>query len=271
MRTRTHHPWTLPPPVGLAVWPRLVGHIQGRHPDRHETLMDHPVPHIVLGGAGRIRSVHGEWSLRAGDVFCLWPGLMYDYQCEAGASWEFCWLHLHDAAGPAFVGAMGFSSTVCYRRPAKPAATVALGRRLLRAYAEPGRAGVPSVARDLQQLVLLTAPAHPETPPPDLVTDALGLLRSLMHTGLNVNDIAHNLGCDRTTLQRAFRRHLGESPIATLNRLRLDRAVQLLRTTDHTVDTIAHLVGYSSGKYLSRRCARDLGSTPSEIRAAAHR
>ena len=56
------------------------------------------------------------------------------------------------------------------------------------------------------------------------------------------------------------------SPVELLRRLRLQRARQLLTTTDRTVGEIAYEVGFSTPAYFTK-CYRDeFGQTPSELR-----
>ena len=59
---------------------------------------------------------------------------------------------------------------------------------------------------------------------------------------------------------------LGKTPVAFIQDLRIERAVHLLKTTDHTVDRIAELVGYADGVTLRTLLRRRLGKGIREIK-----
>lgn len=67
-------------------------------------------------------------------------------------------------------------------------------------------------------------------------------------------------------LLELFRSQLGQSPMGTLNRMRLERAAGLLVGTGMTVAEIAVQVGIDDPNYLSRRFRRQFGLTPSAFR-----
>ncbi len=67
-------------------------------------------------------------------------------------------------------------------------------------------------------------------------------------------------------LTRVFRAELGTTPARWLERVRLDRAQQLL-LEGHSVTSAAHGSGLGSDETLRRAFARHLGTTPSEYRA----
>ncbi|MEO1083252.1 MAG: helix-turn-helix domain-containing protein [Acidobacteriota bacterium] len=54
-------------------------------------------------------------------------------------------------------------------------------------------------------------------------------------------------GASERTLERRLRKILGQTPIAFVRRLRVERAVFLLETTDDSVESIAGQVGYGDG------------------------
>ncbi|MEM8961292.1 MAG: helix-turn-helix domain-containing protein [Acidobacteriota bacterium] len=58
---------------------------------------------------------------------------------------------------------------------------------------------------------------------------------------------ASAVGASERTLERRLRKVLGLTPIAFVRRLRVERAVFLLETTDDSVERIAETVGYGDG------------------------
>lgn len=65
---------------------------------------------------------------------------------------------------------------------------------------------------------------------------------------------------------RAFKKQTGESFIQYLNRVRIERAQELLRHSDATINEISASVGYSSQHYFCKVFRRLTGTTPHEFR-----
>lgn len=63
---------------------------------------------------------------------------------------------------------------------------------------------------------------------------------------LTVERIASELHISRHTLQRGFRSCFGMSPIQYINRLRIERAVELMRTGKKSLQEIAYAVGFNN-------------------------
>ena len=65
---------------------------------------------------------------------------------------------------------------------------------------------------------------------------------------------------------RSFRREIGISPIEYLSNVRLEHAMQLLTTTNLSINEIAVLSGFSNGNYFAKTFKRKLGFTPSDYK-----
>ncbi|MBW9080545.1 helix-turn-helix transcriptional regulator [Rhizobium pusense] len=84
---------------------------------------------------------------------------------------------------------------------------------------------------------------------------------------VSLGAIAQEFGYSAAHLSRAFKQSTGLSPQAHFNKVRLDRASELLRTTSKSVTEIAHSCGYSSGSHLSSSFHKAFGISPIAYRA----
>jgi transcriptional regulator GlxA family with amidase domain len=86
--------------------------------------------------------------------------------------------------------------------------------------------------------------------------------------GFSLDDAARASGSSKRTLARRMHAVLGKSPLAYFQRLRLERAVHLLKTENDSVDEIAARVGYADGATLRTLLRRQLHVGVREIRRA---
>jgi transcriptional regulator GlxA family with amidase domain len=75
-------------------------------------------------------------------------------------------------------------------------------------------------------------------------------IRSHLDQPLNLDAVAQRIGTSRRSLERRAREVLGLTPLDVVQRLRLERAAYLLRTTELSTEAIATRVGYASGEPL---------------------
>jgi AraC family transcriptional activator FtrA len=89
-----------------------------------------------------------------------------------------------------------------------------------------------------------------------------------MQERITAVDLAGVLAVSPRTLSRRFQEELGVTPGRWLLTQRLDRALTLLETGDHTVEAVARTVGLSSASNLRRRFVSHVSTTPSAYRRA---
>jgi transcriptional regulator GlxA family with amidase domain len=90
--------------------------------------------------------------------------------------------------------------------------------------------------------------------------------RSHLARGFALDEAAKAVGASKRTLARRTEAVLGKSPLAYVQSLRIERAVQLLKTGDASIDQIAARVGYTDGATLRTLLRRRLGVGVREIR-----
>lgn len=100
----------------------------------------------------------------------------------------------------------------------------------------------------------------------EIVNRALAYLRDHLRRGVNVNELAVGIGVSRRLLERKFRKTLGRSPLAEIQRLRLERAKALLLESDQSLASIAEQCGCADASQLVLRFRRETGMTPGQFR-----
>jgi AraC-like DNA-binding protein len=99
-----------------------------------------------------------------------------------------------------------------------------------------------------------------------VVGRALTLIHHNPEHPWTVADLAARCAVSRAALARRFNSLVGEPPMAYLTSWRLSMAADLLASGDHTLETVARQVGYSSAFALSSAFKRVRGISPRDYR-----
>jgi len=96
-----------------------------------------------------------------------------------------------------------------------------------------------------------------------VVNEAMLFMRRSLSQNLTASDIFAHLGKSHTFVENAFRAELGVTVQSELQRLRLEEAKRLLKTTAMPLADIARRSGFSSPRYFAQAFRRIHGVSPS--------
>ncbi|BDS05072.1 XylR family transcriptional regulator [Oceaniferula spumae] len=98
------------------------------------------------------------------------------------------------------------------------------------------------------------------------VANALKLMRSKFKDNLTLEDVYEHVGLSKRGLEKAFKKHLNDSPASVLRQIRLNYAKKCLTQSDIKIEAIALECGYSNSSNLSHAFNREIGIPPLEYR-----
>jgi AraC family transcriptional regulator of arabinose operon len=228
----------------------------------------------TLAGCGEISHARGRFTVLRRDVVLIAPGATHCYEVAPGSPrWRLLWAHFSPpalwrpwmdwtAVGPG-VARVTFDSP-------------ALRRQALAAFAEAHRLSGRIHARR-EQLALnavertLLWCSEQDSLRRGAAIDAR--LQSVVDEAsrrldepLSVAALARWSRLSPSRLAHLFRESLGVSPMQYVERLRIERAKQLLEHSDLPVAAVARRVGFADPFHFSRRFKKSAGSSPSEYR-----
>ena len=121
----------------------------------------------------------------------------------------------------------------------------------------------------LEQALLWAAAVEREAADPvdPRVRRAIEYMSGHLAEPVTIEDLCRAAGTSRSQLAAIFAPATGFTPMRYLEKLRLERAMQLLRMTSRTVDSIATEVGFCDAKHFARRFRTLTGLSPTVYRA----
>lgn len=89
-----------------------------------------------------------------------------------------------------------------------------------------------------------------------------------LHRPIPIEEIARLVRLSRSRLCYLFKAELGLAPTQYLKKLRMEKALELLRTSFLNINEVAAKVGYNDSTHFMREFKKAYGSTPSQHRAS---
>ena len=88
----------------------------------------------------------------------------------------------------------------------------------------------------------------------------------LADSDVSVEDLAADMNLSRVQLYRKVKAISGSSPVELLRTARLNRAYQLLLTTDKSVSEVAYSVGFTAPSYFTKCFKEEYGMVPGDVK-----
>ena len=102
--------------------------------------------------------------------------------------------------------------------------------------------------------------------PTDIVEAAIHYMKENVERRITLQDILDYVGYSSTRLSALFKRQTGYSPLAYFNRLKVEKACQMLKTTDMHINQVCYKVGFEDSLYFSRLFSKIMGMSPTQYR-----
>lgn len=101
----------------------------------------------------------------------------------------------------------------------------------------------------------------------DVVGEAIHYMKENIGRRLTLRDIARHSGYSPSRFSEMFSKSTGSSPLAYFNRLKVQKACNLLDFTDMKINRICYKVGIDDCYYFSRLFRKVMGMSPRDYRA----
>ena len=101
---------------------------------------------------------------------------------------------------------------------------------------------------------------------PNVVDAAIHYMKENIENHIRMQEVVKYVGYSTTQFTTLFKRQTGYSPLSFFNRLKVEHACHLLRTTDMKINTICYKVGIEDSLYFSRLFSKVMGMSPTKYR-----
>lgn len=241
-------------------------------------VRNHYLFHYVISGRGYLDAngpdgATRRYELGAGQGFLICPGLVNTYCADQRDPWKYTWLEFGGLRAEEFLNAAGLG-------PAQPI----YQSRSLQA-AEPVRDAMLYIADHssastlclighlclfLDALIQSSATrrvVRSSRIQDFYIQEAVTFMERNYQRELTVEEIADVCKLNRSYFSKLFRDVMGCPPQEFLIRLRLSRAVELMRTTKSSIGDISAACGYPNQLHFSRAFKKRYGVSPREWRS----
>jgi AraC-like DNA-binding protein len=251
------------------------GHADGYYFElsKGRILPEYQLLYIIEGeGVFHSRTVP-EARLREGDFFLLFPGEWHSYHPTGPRGWKKYWIgfkgdNMDHRVNAGFLSPqkpiyhVGYSAEIVHLY--KAAYEAALAEE---AYSQQLMAGIVnhligkmySLERNIE--LKTRNQAHF-----DMINRAQMRIRESLESSLTIQQVAEDLGVSYSNFRKLFKEFTGISPATYQQDLRLQRAKELLSTTEMSIKEIAYRLNFESPDYFSAKFKIKTGRRPSELR-----
>ena len=100
----------------------------------------------------------------------------------------------------------------------------------------------------------------------DIVEQAIHYMRENIENRITMAEVLRYVGYSQSHFSTVFKKKTGMSPLSYFNRLKVEHACKLLKTTDLKVNMICYKVGIEDSLYFSRLFSKVMGMSPTDYR-----
>lgn len=257
-------------PLTKELYPLAFGHYRnalGHHMHR-EHHRDNLLIYCTEGRA--FLNVEGvPCTAEAGDLVLLPAGVSHRYTADPDNPWTIHWVHYTGPLAEEFHHYMGFSDAIRVLHLGQQPRVLVDFNGLLSVQQTGFRSkGLIHAANRLRQLLTaipLTLDATSMAQQPDL--DIIhNFMREHLEERITLEQLADLVGLSPPHFATRYRAQTGTTPIQHFLHLKVERACQLLDTSNRSFAQISASLGYDDAYYFSRLFKKVMGQSPSHYR-----
>ncbi len=240
------------------------------HAVEARVLQDHVLIYCV-DGAGWLQLGGRTHPVGRGDVFVCPPGMPHSYGADDRNPWTKYWIHYRGRLAGAWTDQLRLSAESPVLSTGDSPVLASwfqdLFSMLRGGYAQGNLLEAAAQAQRILAFIGRNArmPGSPGEGGLDMER-LIGFLLEHVNGSITLERMAEHAGLSKYHFSRRFRSATGYSPVEYHNRLRMQKACELLAASTSTVAAIGTTLGFSSPYYFSTTFKRIIGQSPQGYR-----
>lgn len=223
--------------------------------------------HYIVSGKGYLRTCHTTFSLTSGESFVIFPDTEVYYYPDPQDPWEYYWIEFNGLKASRLL-------SMIHIAPDHPVleASPQDFRPLFQMVKTAGMEPFEQERSDAGLHLLLSYymehyPSDTAFLKKDYALSAREFIEiNFWKPSLSVLDVVEFVNIERSYLFRLFKEENGISISGYLTAFRIQRACELLKNTQLSIQSLAYSVGYQDPLYFSKVFKKATSYTPSEYR-----
>ncbi|QNK31848.1 AraC family transcriptional regulator [Serratia sp. JUb9] len=236
-------------------------------------VRQHYLFHYVISGSGTLYTDSGEFTIRPGEGFLIYPHDVTTYCADRQDPWHYMWIEVDGLMAATIFQQCRLSRQMPVCRPQHYRPEAEERRCLAEIVAhEQNDAWLKIIGLSYQFFAALIANAQREQPAAPAektrhLSKAVKYLESRYHEPLSIGQLAAYCNLNRSYLSRLFKAEFGLGPKEYLLQVRMNVAASLLRHGSAAIKVVALSVGYDNQLHFCKAFRQFYGVSPSAWRS----
>lgn len=230
--------------------------------------------HFISEGKGVFTCGEQTWQLGKGDVFLVKPDTEVYYAADEKNPWSYLWVGFHGLKAASYLSYAGFEGDVLVGKCRDTSLIftyiqqMIMNRQLTYANELKRQSALLQIFASIieEYRATLSKDRRYDYPYKIYVEQAVKYIQGNFRKNVRIQDIAMDIGIDRSYLSGIFKEVMKMSPQEYLLHYRVEQAEILLKETDRKVSDIAELVGYADAMTFSKMFKKYKGMSPQQYR-----
>lgn len=226
--------------------------------------------HYILNGKGKYKVNDKIYYLDKNQGFIIKPNELTYYEADENEPWEYVWISFNGIKASKYLNSLNLDNLIF---------SCAYDDEIKKYIFEMLNTKTMSLSDDLKlqgllYLFLSTLSKHLKKEPikSDTSYEKLYIRKSIefidsnFSNNIKITDIANYVGLNRSYLYTLFKKNLNVSPQEFLLEFRMNKASNLLKSTNYSISYISNSIGYKDPLSFSKTFKKFTGVSPKDYR-----